>query len=140
MRSPGVPRQTGGDASRDFSGPKMPPDQLRSPMATKGLLGPFESKATDRSRLRSLEAQTHELVDAISATAINAQAGLNWLRAQPLDLEEFRRALESISRDCRRAGEVAMQLQALMNDSSTADGEPDFLNCDSAPSYVDGAR
>jgi hypothetical protein len=109
-------------------------------LASKSLFVPIKSNETDRSRLRTLEAQTHDLLDAISATAINAQAGLNWLSAQPLDLEELRRALESIAKDCRRAGKVTVQLQALMNDASTADAGSNVLNGASAPSYVDGAR
>jgi hypothetical protein len=103
-------------------------------------LGPLECKAADRSRLHTPEAQTHDLLDAISATIINAEAGLNWLRAQPLDLEELRRAFESIARDCRRASEVAVQLQALMSDGRTVDGGSASLNGNSASSLVDGAR
>ena len=37
---------------------------------------------------RTYDAQVHEMADAIAATVTNAQVGLNWLRAQPLNLEE----------------------------------------------------
>jgi hypothetical protein len=39
---------------------------------------------------RSYNAKTHEFIDAITAVIGNAQAGLNWLRAQPRDLEGVR--------------------------------------------------
>ena len=66
--------------------------------------------------LCAYEVQIHEIVDAIAAVVTNAQAGLNWLRAQPLDLEEVRRAFNSIAKDGKRAGEIVVQLRALMNE------------------------
>jgi hypothetical protein len=75
--------------------------------------------------LRTYDAQTHEIFDSIAATVINAQAGLNWLRAQPVDLEEVRRALNSIAKDGKRAGESVVGLRALMNKLPTADGASD---------------
>jgi hypothetical protein len=75
--------------------------------------------------LRTYDAQTHEIFDAIAATVINAQAGLNWLRAQPVDLEEVRRALNSVAKDGKRAGESVVGLRALMNKLATADGGSD---------------
>ena len=62
------------------------------------------------------------IADAITATLINAQAGLEWLSAQPPDLEEVRRALNGITNDGKRAGEVVFRLRALMEKMSTADG------------------
>jgi hypothetical protein len=75
--------------------------------------------------LRTYDAQTHESIDAIAATVTNAQAGLNWLRAQPVDLEEVRRALNSVAKDGKRAGESVVGLRALMNKLPTADGASD---------------
>ena len=72
--------------------------------------------------LRAYEAQADEIVDAIAATITNARGGLNWLRAQPLDLEEVRRALDSISRDGKRAVELVLGLRALVNGVPKADG------------------
>jgi hypothetical protein len=46
---------------------------------------------------RTYNVQVHEIVDAIAAAAINAQAGLNWLRAEPPDLERVRQALHGIA-------------------------------------------
>jgi len=45
---------------------------------------------------RTCNAQAHEITDALAAAVHNAQAGINWLRAQPLDQEEVREALNSI--------------------------------------------
>ena len=43
-------------------------------------------------------------------TVTNAQTELNWLRAQPLDLEGVQRLLTSIANDGRRAGEIVVRL------------------------------
>jgi hypothetical protein len=61
------------------------------------------------------------IVNALTATAINAEAGLNWLSAKPPDLEEVRRALNTITNDATRAGEIVVRLQAPAKRSSTAD-------------------
>jgi len=61
------------------------------------------------------------IVNALTATAINAEAGLNWLSARPPDLEEVRRALNTITNDATRAGEIVVRLQAPAKRSSTAD-------------------
>jgi len=47
---------------------------------------------------RAYDVQVHEIVNAIAATAINAQAGLNWLRAEPPDPEgSGRRSIVSLA-------------------------------------------
>ena len=71
---------------------------------------------------RTYNVQVHEIVDAIAAAAINAQAGLNWLRAEPPDLESVRQALNSIAGDGKRAAENLARLRTLMNKVPTADG------------------
>jgi hypothetical protein len=58
----------------------------------------------------------HELIDAISATVIGAQAGLSWLHAQPSDLEEVRTSLNRIVSDGKRACEIVARLRALLNE------------------------
>jgi hypothetical protein len=63
--------------------------------------------------VRTYHAQAHEITDAIAAAVIGAHAGLNWLRAQPPDLEEVRKALNSIVNDGKRACEIAVRLRAL---------------------------
>ena len=75
--------------------------------------------------VRIYNAQAHEIVDAITAAVTRAQAGLNWLRAEPPDLEEVRQALNGIAADGKRAGEIIVRLRALMNDWPAADGTPD---------------
>jgi len=73
---------------------------------------------------RAYDVQVHEIVNAIAATAINAQAGLNWLRAEPLDPEGVRQALNSIARDAKRAAENLARLRTLMNKVPTVDRVP----------------
>jgi hypothetical protein len=65
------------------------------------------------------------IADAITATVLNAQAGLAWLNAQPPDLEEIRRSLNSIANDGKRAGEFIVRVRALMKKGLTVDGAPD---------------
>jgi hypothetical protein len=55
-----------------------------------------------------------ELVGAVTAAVTSAQAGLNWLRAEPPDLEEVRQVLNSIASDGMRAAKIAIRLQALV--------------------------
>jgi hypothetical protein len=70
---------------------------------------------------RTHNAQAHEIVDAMTAAVTNAQAGLNWLRAEPPDLEEVRQVLNLIARDGKRAAEIVTRLHALIEKVPTAD-------------------
>jgi hypothetical protein len=72
---------------------------------------------------RSFTAQAHEIVDAITAVIINAEAGSTWLCAEPPDLEGVRLALDGIASDGKRAAELVVRLRGLMN--KTADGATD---------------
>jgi malonyl CoA-acyl carrier protein transacylase len=65
--------------------------------------------------VRAYNAQAHEIVDAITAAITNAEAGLNWLRAETPDLEEVRQALNGIASDGKRAAEIVVRLRALVN-------------------------
>jgi PAS domain S-box-containing protein len=56
----------------------------------------------------------HETKQPIAAAVGNAQAGLNWLDAQPPDWEEARQALRCIVRDGRRAADVIDRIRALI--------------------------
>jgi C4-dicarboxylate-specific signal transduction histidine kinase len=56
----------------------------------------------------------HEVRQPIAAVVTNAQAGLNWLGAQPPDLEEVRQTLGCITRDGMRAGDVVGRIRALI--------------------------
>ena len=60
--------------------------------------------------VRTCVAQAHKIADAIAPTLTNVHTGLNWLRAQSLDLEGVRRLLTSIANDGRRAGEIVVRL------------------------------
>jgi hypothetical protein len=80
------------------------------------------SKVEQLKPLDTCNAQAHEIVDAITAVVINAQAGLNWLSAQPTDrLDEVRKALNGIVGNGKRAGEVIVRLRALMDKVPAAD-------------------
>jgi hypothetical protein len=57
-------------------------------------------------------------VDALTATILNAEAGLNWLGAQPPDLEEVRRTLNTIAKEGKRAGELVVRLLAPIRDDA----------------------
>jgi len=61
---------------------------------------------------RAYDAQTHEILNAIAAAVINAEAALNWLRARPMDVDGVERALNSIISDGRRASEIVVRLRA----------------------------
>lgn len=68
------------------------------------------------------------IVDALTATILNAQAGLNWLRAQPTDIEEVRRALNDVVTDAKRAGEIVVRLRPPMRMSPRADDALESLS------------
>jgi hypothetical protein len=57
------------------------------------------------------------IVDALTATILNAEAGLNWLNTQPPDLEAVRQALNTIVTDGKRAGEIVVRFGACMKSS-----------------------
>jgi PAS domain S-box-containing protein len=56
----------------------------------------------------------HEVSQPIAATALNAQAGLRWLGAQPPNLDEVRQVLGRIVDDSMRAGDVIGRIRALI--------------------------
>jgi PAS domain S-box-containing protein len=56
----------------------------------------------------------HEISQPVAATVTNAQAGLEWLGAQPPDLEEIRQTFDSIISDGMRAGDVIGRIRALI--------------------------
>ncbi|MEA3134385.1 MAG: hypothetical protein QOG17_2231 [Gammaproteobacteria bacterium] len=70
---------------------------------------------TSAKLARSFEAPAHEIVDAITAVVINAEAGSTWLCAEPPDLEGVRLALDGIASAGKRAAELVVRLRALMN-------------------------
>ena len=69
---------------------------------------------TSAELVRTYNAQAHQIIDAIAATVADAQAGLNWLRAEPPDLEEVRQVLNFIASDGKRAAEIVIRLHALI--------------------------
>ena len=79
---------------------------------------------TSAEFIRTYNAQAHEIVDAITAAVTNAEAGLNWLRAQPLNLEGVEQALNNIANDGKRVCELVAQLRAAMK-VPTQQGAPD---------------
>ncbi|WP_156944601.1 hypothetical protein [Bradyrhizobium sp. Ec3.3] len=65
------------------------------------------------------------IVNVLTATEMNAQAGLNWLSAQPPDLEQVRQALDAIVNVGKRTGEIVVRLRASMRGAPGADGALD---------------
>jgi len=61
-------------------------------------------------------AQAHEIIDAITAMIINAQAGLNFLRTQSPDLEQVQQVLDSIAHEGKRAAGLVVRTRALMEE------------------------
>jgi PAS domain S-box-containing protein len=56
----------------------------------------------------------HEVNQPITAVVANAQAGLRFLDAQPVDLDEVRQILEDITRGGGRAGEIVGRIRDLV--------------------------
>jgi hypothetical protein len=71
--------------------------------------------------VRIYNAQAHEIIDAITAAITRAQAGLNWLRAEPPNLGEVRQILNFIASDGNRAAEIVIRLQTLIEKVPTGD-------------------
>jgi hypothetical protein len=62
------------------------------------------------------------VVNAITANVLNAEAGSEWLSAEPQNLEEVRRSLNRIANDGMRAGEALVRLRSLMEKVPIVDG------------------
>jgi PAS domain S-box-containing protein len=56
----------------------------------------------------------HEVNQPIAAAALNAEAALNWLAAQPSNLDRAREALRLIVADATRAGNVVAGIRSLI--------------------------
>jgi PAS domain S-box-containing protein len=56
----------------------------------------------------------HEVNQPIAAAVLNAEAALNWLAAQPSNLDKVREALRLIVADATRAGNVVAGIRALI--------------------------
>ncbi|MCP3394961.1 hypothetical protein NLM27_40135 [Bradyrhizobium sp. CCGB12] len=65
------------------------------------------------------------IVNVLTATEMHAQAGLNWLSAQPPDLEQVRQALDAIVNVSKRTGEIVVRLRPSMREAPGADGALD---------------
>ena len=61
----------------------------------------------------------HEICQPLSAILNNAQAGLRFLTANPVDLDEIRELLQDIVRDDKRAGTIINGLRALLQKQDT---------------------
>jgi len=55
----------------------------------------------------------HEVNQPLSAIALNAGAGLNWLKREPPDLKQVRNALELVAASASRAGEIVRSIRGL---------------------------
>ncbi len=61
----------------------------------------------------------HEVNQPLAAIVINAQAALNWLRAQPPNLENVRQGLGCIIQDGNRASDVIQRIRTLIKKAPT---------------------
>jgi PAS domain S-box-containing protein len=62
---------------------------------------------------------SHEIKQPLTATAINASAGLRWLSHTPANLGGARQAFDRIVRDAERGGEVIKRIHGLVRKAST---------------------
>ncbi|MEM5401105.1 AAA family ATPase [Paraburkholderia unamae] len=56
----------------------------------------------------------HEIKQPIAASAVNAQAAMRWLRAEPPKLKEAQQALDRVVADAMRAGDVLCRIRDLV--------------------------
>jgi hypothetical protein len=80
-----------------------------------------DAKGQSAELVRTYNSQAHEMIDALSAAVTSAQAGLNWLRAEPPDLEEVRQVLNLIASNGKQAAEIVIRRRALIEKVPTAD-------------------
>lgn len=59
----------------------------------------------------------HEVNQPIAAIVANAEAGVNWLEAQPPNLERVRQTLDWITKDGMRAGDIIGRIRALIRNA-----------------------
>jgi len=79
-------------------------------------------------RLSELTASlAHELNQPLAAILNNAQAALNFLKAEKPDLNEFREILQDIISDDQRAGNVIRSLRSMMR-GEASEKKPTILN------------
>ena len=80
------------------------------------------------TRLNQLTASlAHELNQPLAAILNNAQAALNFLKADKVDLNEFREILQDIISDDQRAGNVIRSLRSMMK-REVGEKKPIILN------------
>jgi len=104
----------------------------RAKAEIKGLNEELEQRVVERTN-QLIEAQTqlahvnrvttmgelsasiaHEVMQPIAATVTNAKAALNWLNAQPPNLEEARQALGATVKEVNRSTDVIERIRALV--------------------------
>lgn len=71
----------------------------------------------------------HELCQPLNAILNNSQAGLRFLTATPVDLNEIRDLLQDIVRDDKRAGSIINSLRGLLQNQETPYTEIDINVC-----------
>ena len=91
--------------------------EVHGPADSHALIVAGGKTALVQVELRGDAAKAKDHVDAITAAVINAEAGLNWLRAEPPDLEAVRQALNGIASDGKRAAEIVVRLRVPMKRS-----------------------
>ncbi|RXH24140.1 hypothetical protein XH99_29080 [Bradyrhizobium nanningense] len=75
--------------------------------------------------LRGFNEEAHEAIDAMAAVVADAQAGLNWVRVEPLALEELREVLDSIVNNGKRAADIVLRLRGFAKEVHKPGGVAD---------------
>src|SRR6266404_3720528 len=89
------------------------------------VLTPAQERAMSKQTEPSIAFVHGMITDAITAVVINAQAGLQLLRAQSPDLEKVRQTLNNIANDGKRAGDIVVRTRAHMKKVAAADDAAD---------------
>ena len=76
-------------------------------------IGEDPAFAPDLIRSQLLGALSHEVIQPVTAIALNAEAALRWLKKEPANLGEARQAIVGIIKDSHRAGDIVRGLRNL---------------------------
>ncbi|WP_326491208.1 ATP-binding protein [Paraburkholderia sp. HD33-4] len=110
-----VHRTTGQADSRQFIGAVMDVTEAKQ---TEEQLRQAQNELARASRITALgelsASIAHEVGQPLAAIITNAEAGLRWLRRQPLDVEEIEACMTQITGEGNRAAEIVQRVRKLM--------------------------
>lgn len=110
-----VHRRTGQADNRQFIGAVMDVTEAKQ---TEEQLRQAQNELARASRITALgelsASIAHEVGQPLAAIITNAEAGLRWLRRQPLNVEEIEGCMTQISGEGNRAAEIVQRVRKLM--------------------------